>query len=137
MAFIEYSYEGRHNRLNLELASVTIGRSVDCTIQLEHDPEVSRLHCTILQAVEGSHQLRDENASNGTFVNGVRLADELVDLTDGDEIRVGRTRFIYRTEAETVGRTAMIFSEVEDRMREGAGFHTIFNEIVKPVRKDK
>ena len=137
MAYIEYLYEGRHHRLNLELAIVTIGRSVDCTVQIENDPETSRIHCTILQTLSGGHLLRDENASNGTYVNGVRVADEPVELADGDEIRVGRIHFTYRREAEEMGRTAMLFSEVEGRMREGAGFHTIFTEIVKPTRKGK
>lgn len=136
MAHIEYTYEGKHTRLNLEATAVTIGRSVDCTIQFEQDPEMSRIHCTIVQTQHGGHQLRDENASNGTFVNGARVADEPVDLADGDEIRVGRTHFTYREDAEAMGRTAMLFSEVEGRMKEGAGFHTIFNEIVKPTKKD-
>jgi len=137
MAHIDYSYEGRHHRFNLELASVTIGRSLDCTIQIEHDPETSRVHCTILETESGGHRLRDENASNGTFVNGVRVGDEPVELANGDEFRVGRVHFTYRREVEEMGRTAMLFSEVEGRMREGAGFHTIFTEIVKPTRKGK
>ncbi len=135
MAYIEYTYEGKHTRLNLEAAAVTIGRSVDCTIQFEQDPEMSRHHCTIVETDQGGHQLRDENASNGTFANGMRLGDEPIDLVDGDEIRAGRTHFVYRRDAEAMGRTAMLFSEVEGRMKDGAGFHTIFNEIVKPGKK--
>jgi pSer/pThr/pTyr-binding forkhead associated (FHA) protein len=137
MAYIEYVFQGRHTRANLEAAAVTIGRSVDCTLQFEEDPEMSRVHCTILRDEEdGGHCLRDENASNGTFLNGARLGDEPMPLNDGDEIRAGHKRFTYRVEAEALGRTAMIFSEVEGRMNEGAGFHTIFTEIVKPKNKD-
>ena len=135
MAYLEYQIEGKHQRSNLEAAIVTVGRSADCTLQFEQDAEMSRHHCTILRDDEGQHSLRDENASNGTFVNGIRVGDEVVILKDGDEIRTGHTHFTYRTETEPVGRTAMIFSEVEGRMNEGAGFHTIFNEIMGPAKK--
>jgi pSer/pThr/pTyr-binding forkhead associated (FHA) protein len=136
MAYVEYIFEGKHTRANLEAAAVTVGRSVDCTLQFEEDPEMSRVHCTIIRDEDDVHHIRDENASNGTFLNGVRLGDEAMALSDGDEIRAGHTRFTYRLEAEALGRTAMIFNEVEGRMNEGAGFHTIFNEIVKPKKKD-
>jgi pSer/pThr/pTyr-binding forkhead associated (FHA) protein len=135
MAYVEYVVEGKHTRANLDAAAITIGRSADCTLQFEEDPEMSRVHCTILRNEDGVHQLRDENASNGTYLNSIRLADAPVDLNDGDEIRAGRSRFTFREEEQTVGRTAMLFNEVEGRMKDGAGFHTIFNEIVKPKKK--
>ena len=68
-------------------------------------------------------------------INAIRVADNTVELKDGDEIRAGHTRFMYRVEVAAVGRTAIAFSEVEGRMKDGAGFHTIFNEIVKPGKK--
>ena len=135
MAYLEYQFEGKHHRTNLETAAATIGRSADCTLQFEEDPEMSRVHCTIVQAEDGGHSLRDENASNGTFVNAIRVADAAVPLSDGDQIRAGHSRFIYRVEAEAVGRTAIALNEVEGRMNDGAGFHTIFNEILKPDKK--
>ena len=137
MAYLEYLFEGRHHRADLETAAVTIGRSADCTLQFEEDPEMSRIHCTIVQAENGGHSLRDENASNGTFVNAIRVADAVVALKAGDEIRAGHTRFMYRVEVAAAGRTAIALSEVEGRMNDGAGFHTIFNEIVRPVKKKK
>ena len=137
MAYLEYLFEGRHHRADLETAAVTIGRSVDCTLQFEEDPEMSRVHCTIVRGEDGGHSLRDENASNGTFVNAIRVADAVVPLKAGDVVRAGHTRFTYRLEVAAAGRTAIALNEVEGRMNEGAGFHTIFNEIVKPVKKKK
>jgi len=42
--------------------------------------------------------IRDLGSTNGTLVNGKRLVGERV-LRDGDEITLGRTRLVYRDQA--------------------------------------
>lgn len=73
---------------------LTIGRSEDNDVVLAEDGQVSRVHA-LLDRLGGGWSVRDVGSSNGTFVNGKRLASEMR-LDPGDEIRVGRTRIVLR-----------------------------------------
>jgi len=65
---------------------VSIGRSSSSMFQIVDDG-VSRRHCSIEN--KGNRVvLRDEDSSNGTFVNGSKVSAGL--LSSGDEIRLGR-----------------------------------------------
>ena len=74
-------FEVRKDRL-------TIGRSRESDIFLE-DLAVSRLHTTVGRDETGRYLLRDENSANGTYVNGQRISEHV--LEEGDEIQVGQT----------------------------------------------
>lgn len=74
-------YEVRKERL-------TIGRSRESDIFLE-DLAVSRLHTTVGRDESGRYIIRDENSANGTYVNGQRVTEHV--LEEGDEIQVGQT----------------------------------------------
>lgn len=68
-----------------------IGRSQACEIVID-DKRISRTHAKI--GVVGHRVvLEDLGSTNGTWVNGLRIA-EPVTLGDGDEIRVQRHKFI-------------------------------------------
>ena len=54
------------------------------------DTTVSRRHATITRK-EGSFELTDLGSTNGTFVNGRRVAEPVV-LKSGDEIKFGSVR---------------------------------------------
>lgn len=56
------------------------------------DPSVSRLHACIAYR-RHRHVLWDAGSLNGTRVNGVPVAESV--LQDGDEIRMGNTQLIY------------------------------------------
>jgi hypothetical protein len=73
----------------------TIGRSRDSDIFLE-DLAVSRLHTTIGRDTSGRYIVHDENSANGTFVNGQRISEHV--LEEGDEVQVGQTvmQFVRR-----------------------------------------
>ena len=75
-------------------ATLRIGRMSDCQVQLS-DPQTSRHHVEI-RAVPGGHLLCDLASTNGTEVNGVRVAEHL--LVDGDRITIGSTHLAYRVE---------------------------------------
>jgi hypothetical protein len=71
--------------------TVVIGRSpladfviADGTVSLRH---------AVLRYADGSWTLRDEGSTNGTFLNGWRVADEIV-VRPGDELLLGCTRFV-------------------------------------------
>ena len=74
---------------------LTIGRSRESDIFLE-DLAVSRLHTTVARGENGQYILRDENSANGTYVNGKKISEHILD--EGDEIQVGQTvlRFVGR-----------------------------------------
>src|SRR5687767_3878190 len=58
------------------------------------DERVSRHHATAWVA-DGRLYLRDENSSNGTLVNGRRLAPgETVTLQPGDQLQLGGTHLL-------------------------------------------
>lgn len=76
-------------RERFDTSVVTIGRhpTNDLRFDVERDLEVSARHAEI-RAVEGRHVLVDVGSTNGTFVNGQRLAGEHT-LRDGDVITFG------------------------------------------------
>ena len=70
---------------------LVIGRGADVQLVLA-DPEVSRRHAR-LETQDGTVFLRDLESSNGTFLNGRRLASA-IELREGDEVDVGTTRLV-------------------------------------------
>jgi len=62
-----------------------LGREATNAIVVD-DSQASRVHATVWEQ-QGVLSLRDENSSNGTLVNGVRV--QQVTLNPGDQIRIG------------------------------------------------
>lgn len=73
--------------------SMTVGRLDGNDVPL-FDDSVSRLHA-VLESRSGTWCLRDMSSRNGTWVNGERLFAERA-LRDGDEIRIGAVRLVFR-----------------------------------------
>jgi|SRR3954447_6558879 pSer/pThr/pTyr-binding forkhead associated (FHA) protein len=72
----------------------TIGRSTGAEFILDA-PMVSRLHCQLSATTEGI-EVKDLDSTNGTFVNGARIASAT--LRAGDVLKVGRVDLtIYKT----------------------------------------
>lgn len=77
-------YEGRNY----------IGRDASCDISIPDDNQLSGRHMSILyRAVDNKFKFRDEQSSNGTFVNKELLDDGT--LENYDIIRIGSTLFIF------------------------------------------
>jgi len=77
-----------------EPAECTVGRAIDCDIQLSvtEEKDVSRHHC--LFEIEPPHVwVQDLDSKNGTFVNHLRLnaspEQDMYELRDGDEVGIG------------------------------------------------
>jgi signal transduction histidine kinase len=66
-------------------AETWIGRDASCEVQLD-ERGVSRRHASVLRT-EHALVLRDNDAKNGTFVNGHRIVEQ--ELQPGDEIQLG------------------------------------------------
>ncbi len=80
---------------------LSIGRDVRCQVML-NDASVSRQHCAIVRMADG-FLLRDLNSRNGTFVNGQRIQEYL--LQNGDVIAIGDLAFSF--EGTSTGRIAV------------------------------
>jgi hypothetical protein len=72
--------------------STTIGRSPEADIQVD-DRFASSHHVRVYEE-EGACYVQDMGSTNGTYVNGSRLASE-EQLKSDDRIRVGDTPFRY------------------------------------------
>lgn len=69
-------------------AGVIIGRAAGAGIRVD-DPAVSREHCRVWVAHDGTVRVTDLSSTNGTIVNG-RVVSEAV-LAEGDKIQIGPT----------------------------------------------
>ena len=75
--------------LPLSERGTSLGRSSATTFQLD-DITVSRQHAFVAIDADGGVQITDEGSSNGTFVNGQRIAGHSpTRLEDGDRIQLG------------------------------------------------
>jgi predicted component of type VI protein secretion system len=81
-------------RLELEGDRSTIGKAAENDIPLADDPTASHLHA-VLERFAAGWCVTDLGSSNGTWVNGERIWASRR-LRDGDEIRVGQTRLVFR-----------------------------------------
>lgn len=84
----------------LEIERVTIGRAREATIVVT-DKGISRIHCTVERAKDGTFVIKDEESTNGTLVNGVKVTEAA--LQPGDRIQLGAEailQFGYFDEAE-------------------------------------
>lgn len=71
----------------------TLGRSSAQDIPLR-DEGVSAEHAIVI-VKDGQYRITDLGSGNGTFVNAAKV--ETATLSDGDEIKVGRTQLVLKT----------------------------------------
>jgi pSer/pThr/pTyr-binding forkhead associated (FHA) protein len=71
-----------------------IGRHAEGDGKLEGDVEISREHARISRADSG-YVIEDLGSTNGTFVNGRRIADREI-LSVGDKVAVGGTTLVVQ-----------------------------------------
>jgi hypothetical protein len=80
--------------LEISINRTLIGRSLDCDIRVANQ-EVSRHH-VIIYREDGITLIKDLDSANGTFVNGVRIAERSVPIATGDTVMLGDLAFTYR-----------------------------------------
>jgi DNA-binding CsgD family transcriptional regulator len=96
-----WTLSGRRH-VELDGDRVTVGKDVQNDIVVDADPTVSRLHA-VLERFAAGWCVTDLGSSNGTFLNGERIWAQQR-LRHGDEVRVGRTRLLFRNSTD-VGRS--------------------------------
>ena len=72
-----------------------IGRYAAGAGQLSEDSEISRQHARVIREASGNFAIEDLGSSNGTFVNGLKIATPQL-LAEGDSIEVGATTLLVR-----------------------------------------
>jgi uncharacterized membrane protein YdfJ with MMPL/SSD domain len=103
-----------------------IGRDAPGMGMLDRDPELSRQHATISRS-DGHVVVQDLGSTNGTFVNGSRIAAPTV-LRPGDSLYVGTTTLqliefapgeisrLARASASTIGRVRSAETDMLDKL---------------------
>ncbi|MEU5363187.1 FHA domain-containing protein [Streptomyces sp. NPDC005925] len=69
---------------------IRVGRSVDADVPLD-DPDVSRLHCVVTVAADGSVAVADLGSTNGTLLDGTPVTGRPVRFVPGALLRVGES----------------------------------------------
>ena len=62
---------------------------------------VSRVHCRFTLDEGNQLELEDLGSTNGTFVNGKKVAKAM--LSDGDQLTIGRVKFVVNSELNDPG----------------------------------
>lgn len=99
-AFLEVWSDSGAKLVPLEAGRVTLGRASSNDVPLPWDKKASRLHA-VLEHLAAGWLIRDLTSRNGTFMNGERV-DRDRPLANGDEIRIGGTRLVFRAERTPV-----------------------------------
>ena len=88
---------GEEKEIKLTTAVITIGRRRSNDVVID-DMRISRTHAQIRHVPEG-YMVFDAGSSGGTFINGTRIAQQL--LRTGDVISLGGYKFIYLNEGSS------------------------------------
>lgn len=86
----------QYQQIPLQKLPITVGKMAGAVDLVLNDQSVSRLHARISR--DGNRFfITDLNSTNGTFRNGMRLEPNASEIIEpGDEIGIGKLKFIYR-----------------------------------------
>lgn len=102
-AYLALVVEGRISHSFPLRGEVKLGREKGNTIVVA-DQKVSRHHATLIP-IDDNFIIQDQGSANGTYVNGVQIAQP-TRLQDNDRIGVGDTTFLYTTGQPVLGASA-------------------------------
>lgn len=75
------------------VAKITIGREFDNNVVV--DNKLASRHHAVIQKIRDAYFIKDENSTNGTFVNGRKIPEgKYIRLNLGDKITVGTTTLV-------------------------------------------
>ena len=113
----------------LDEGTVTLGRGADLDIPI-NDPGISRHHVRIAFQ-KGKARIQDLGSTNGTYLNGRRIAES--DLKDGDKIQISSNtilKYAYQDKIENIFHTELYRMAVVDPLT-GAYNKRYFEERFK------
>ncbi|MCM1135177.1 MAG: FHA domain-containing protein [Clostridium sp.] len=88
----------KKNKCHIDLGKLplTVGKLAGAVDMVIKEQSISRMHAKFSR-VGNSIYVSDLNSTNGTFKNGMRLTPNTSEMIEpGDEIRLGKLKFIYR-----------------------------------------
>ncbi len=88
----------KKNKYHIDLVRLplTVGKLAGMVDMVINEQSISRMHARFSRSGSKVY-ITDLNSTNGTFRNGMRLEPNASELIEpGDEIRLGRLKFIYR-----------------------------------------
>jgi pSer/pThr/pTyr-binding forkhead associated (FHA) protein len=87
------SYLMFNNKKVSLVAKITIGREYDNDVVV--DNKLASRHHAVIQKIKDAYFIKDEQSTNGTFVNGVKIpSDKYVKLNLGDKITIGNMSLV-------------------------------------------
>jgi pSer/pThr/pTyr-binding forkhead associated (FHA) protein len=89
---IRFSNNGEQKIITLPSTVTVIGRRHNCDLRIPLDC-ISKKHCQI-SCDEGVLKIRDLGSRNGTFLNGARINEAVIQ--PGDRVRVGPIGFVFQ-----------------------------------------
>jgi hypothetical protein len=79
--------------------TIEVGRATATQLGIVLDPRMSARHFSLVWA-DGQWRVRDLDSTNGTFINGARVAEAT--LVDGDRIEAGDSLFVARLQTDAL-----------------------------------
>lgn len=95
-------------RFKLASPKITIGRSSENDISIEHDSKCSRLHAVIEYGPHG-YEIRSQSVKNPAIVNGKEVEHAL--LHNGAVIQLGQTKLHFQVEVQNPARELQVKSQ--------------------------
>jgi pSer/pThr/pTyr-binding forkhead associated (FHA) protein len=92
VALVMFRADGEKRSFPLPRSIAVLGRREDCDLRIPL-AEVSRKHCRLI-ADEDTLKLEDLGSSNGTYVNGQRVQEAM--LNPGDTVTIGPVSFVVQ-----------------------------------------
>lgn len=129
MDALEVGSGNRAQYVPLRGQRLTIGRLESNDLVFSQDVTVSRNHA-ILERFDNGWRVRDLRSSNGTFVNGIRVATTMR-VNPGDRVGLGSASFVLLATTPTEGLLATLHKQ--DEKNAGSQFSPREAEILRLV----
>ena len=110
-----------------DASELTVGTSPECDLVLK-DPAVSRRHFALTQGRD-CYKVQDAGSSNGTWLDGVRIAEAYV--PDGGVLSAGRTRIRFSALLESIPALPSQREEFHGLRGRSAAMRQLFSVIEK------
>ncbi|HZZ44051.1 MAG TPA: FHA domain-containing protein [Tepidisphaeraceae bacterium] len=94
VVMVMFPATGQRRNFNVTREMTIIGRREDCDLRIPLG-DISRKHCRMIREAD-SLRIEDLGSSNGTYVNGQRIQEAI--LQPGDTIRVGPVLFVLQVD---------------------------------------
>ena len=94
VVLVMFKADGERRSFPVAREMTIIGRREDCDLRIPLG-DVSRKHCRLIRE-EDSVRIEDLGSSNGTYVNGQRVQEAI--LQPGDTVRVGPVAFVLQVD---------------------------------------